>query len=295
MANLSSSWLGLVSAGIDWITLTATDSTICRAMGEFFDNVAANDKRLGYATVRGGAYGFYGWKARHGLLGRKDDRSMLQVSSEAAKTAYVLAYEGGHCTRLDIQVTLRVAPGQVQAMLARLEAEVRSHKPVRGLRPKVKSINGDNGPETILVGRRASDVYMRLYDKFEESKEEQYRDTVRLELELKGKAAQGIWEKVRKHGNQHKYLLGVLKAYLARRGVSVEEIPFDADVQAIPPKEKTSLERTIGWLAKGVAPSVAKLAFEWGWQTAFNVVFGNVLTQFDRSAILNAWSRAWGS
>lgn len=293
--DLSATSLSITSAGIDFLTLTSTSSHSQSRMRSFFAHVSNEDSRMGYKTVKGGAFGFYGQRARHALLAQKDDRTMLQVSGQAAQQSFRLMRQGDNCTRLDVQVTFHVEHGSVPAILAQVAAEARSVPAVRGIRPKVKNIEGDHGTETVYVGKRSSDVYIRCYDKFLESGKEEFKDCVRFEVEFKGKTSKALWNECANKGYGPGYLLGVLRTVLARRGIEFTDVEWPTVSQAIPIKEITSLQRTRAWWAKQVAPSVARDVAEWGWYTAMSILFDGCLTEWDRTAILNALSVQWGN
>jgi hypothetical protein len=284
-----------VSAGLDWVTLTSTSEHTQSRMRSYFAGVALRDSRLGYQTKKGGAFGFYGEKTRHALLACKDDRSMLQVSGQEAQGCYRLARKGDHATRLDIQVTIRVPEGQVNKTLERICAEARGAKYVRGKRPTVKSIEGEHGTETVLIGRRASEIFIRCYDKYEESGKEEWKNCVRLEVELKGKTSQALWSIIASENAGPGYYLGVLRTILERRGLSLDWVEWPGKSKAIPIKEKTSQQRTRAWWASQVAPSVARDVAEWGFYTAMSILFEKCLTEGDRTRIMNAWSISWGN
>jgi hypothetical protein len=293
--GLHSSELRLVSAGIDYLTLTTTSPATKSRMQSLFQAIASEDRAMGYKLVKGGAFGFYGQRTRHALLADKEDRAIMQVSGQQAQRSFKLMRPGDNCTRLDIQVTMQVTPGTVNQVLERLCAEVRSAPAIRGIRPKCKASVGDHGTETVYIGKRQSDIFIRCYDKFEESGKEEYRDTVRLEVEIKGKTAKALWNHCVEHGLGPGYLLGVLRTCLSRRGISLDWVEWPSESKAIPLKEKTSQERTRAWWKQQVAPSVARDVAEWGWYTAMSILFDRCLTDNDRTCIMNAVSLQWGN
>lgn len=293
--GLSSNSLSVVSAGIDFLTLTSTNPQTKKAMWRYFNQIVATDLILGHKIVPGGAYGFYGKRARHGLLAAKEERSMLQVSGQAAQHTFKLIRSGDNCTRIDVQVTVRVPGGDVPSTLAKMAAEARGAPAVRGIRPKVKTIEGDHGTETVYIGKRSSDIYIRLYDKFEESKKEEYRGCVRLEVEVKGKASKALWEKMASDGLGPGYLLSVLRGLLERRGVCVDWVSWPGKSKAIPFKEKTSQETTRAWWAVQVAPSVARDVASGSWIMPFRILFEKCLTELDMQCILGELGLVWGN
>lgn len=283
------------SAGIDYVTLTSTHNGAKSAYKKYFMDVANRDRQLGYKTVAGGAYGFYGQRTRHALLAEREDRAMLQVSGyEAQRTDSLMKHEG-HCTRLDIQVTVQCEEGEVPQILEYLYNASKTHPLARGHQPTLKRIEGQGGTETVYIGSRKSDVFIRLYDKGLESGEEEYKNCVRLEVELKGKVANSVWIHCKDEGVGTRYLLQVLKHTLETRGVDVDWFTFPVDGRKPPHKEKTRDEVTMYWWEHQVAPSIKRIVGEWGWQTPMRILFGKALTDHAWTAILNAWSLGYGN
>lgn len=70
--------------------------------------------------------------------------------------------------------------------------ELRHRSRGPGRPAKYKMIASQDGPETLYLGRRASDRFGRIYDKFAESSKECYRDCLRYELELKNETARTV-------------------------------------------------------------------------------------------------------
>jgi hypothetical protein len=293
--DLSAISLSIASAGIDYLTLTSTNQATKRDMSRYFGGLIAADLKLGHKVIAGGAYGFYGKRTKHGLLAEKRERTMLQVSGAAAMRTFKLVRLGDNCTRLDIQVTLRVTPGAVGSLLALVAQAARSAPALRGKKPKVKNTDGDNGTETVYIGKRASDIFIRCYDKYEESGKEEYKDCVRFEVELKGKTAKAVWAKMATDGTGPGYLLGLLRYVLERRGIELTGTVWPSEPQALPLKEKTCLETLKGWWASQVAPSIKRYTAEAGWTTPFCILFEQALTDCDLSTMLKGLSVQWGN
>lgn len=283
------------SAGIDWITLTTTNWRTKKQMRRIWAVMVDEDRKLGYKPVKGGAYGFFGERAQHGLLAEKDDRMLMQVSSDQAQRCISLVRLGDNCTRLDVQVTVQIAPGAVPRALKEIARCARSSPAIRGKRPAVKDTNGDKGTESVYIGKRQSDVFIRCYDKEEESGEAIYKDCIRLEMELKGKTSRAVWNKLATDGDGTGYLLALLYTYLGRRGVDTSWIPYRRSYVRPIIIEKTKQEVTRAWWATQVAPSVKRDCAEGNWFTPMRILFSEALTEFDFSAIMNAYSIAWGN
>jgi DNA relaxase NicK len=147
----------------------------------------------------------------------------------------------------------------------------------------------------VYIGSRASDIFFRVYDKFEESGKEEYRGCVRFEVELKGRKAKELWAAVGEGKVNIHQMLSMLISLLAERGVQVPS----GELEAIEPirfkKEKTLEENTLAWLSRAVAPSVQKLASSHGWFLLFSVLFDESLNFLDKQRIMRSLALVWGS
>ena len=282
-------------AGVDWITCSSTSPDSIRRYNREFGHLVADDHRDHYDVLPGGFHGYYGWRTRHAKLLRKEERTLFMVSGRAAQHASLLARSGDNCSRIDVQITLRLASCSVADYILAQHSNVREHRVLRGhkQRTELKIIDGES--QTLYVGSRTSDVFIRIYDKYLESKDEAYKDCVRLEIEYKGKRSQAIWEALADGTLRGMSLLSMLLTDLSERGIDVEGIDIDRqDIRL--PKPKTSKENvTLGWWARQVAPSVARHVAERGWYTAFSTLFHMCLTEWDRTLIMNSLSIQWGN
>jgi hypothetical protein len=285
----------LKSAGIDWLTLTTTSIETKRRQWRYFNEIVAEDLSNGHSVVRSGQLGFVGTRTRHGFLGDREERQMLVVSGSRAKKAILLASKGDHCTRIDVQVTVHLGGEDVSAFLERQAENATRGFHARGTaREPTKIYKGDKC-QTVYVGSRKSDIFVRLYDKHAESKDEEWAGCVRMEVEFKGKASQALWAHVAEKGEGTMYLLQCLLAVLAKKGIDVSKVDLDRQDIVMPPPEKNRIEATIGWLASQVAPSVQRVVAERGWKFAINLLFSGCMNDEDSSAIIAALSLTWGN
>jgi hypothetical protein len=129
-----------------------------------------------------------------------------------------------------------------------------------------------------------------VYDKFAESGKEEYRDCVRFELELKGRISKAVWAKCCDGSLTLNGLLQMVIEEYKRLGVAMPEETLSEDVTEIPGRETTPIENTKAWLAKQVAPAVARIVSEYGSFTALQCLFHKALDQAALSGIIKLWS-----
>lgn len=285
----------LIDAGLDYVRVTSQDKASQRAMFEYFRRVLVRDQKLGYEAKTGGAFGFLGTKCRHALYGQKREWAMLQASGYEAKQGMQLAIEGTQASRLDFQLTYWVGEGEVERIIREAYNAACGLRDPQRKHMRVNMIESRHAAQTVYLGSRASDIFFRIYDKFEESKKEEYRGCVRFELELKGRMAKVLWEKIRDGNVGMRACLEMLIAMLAERGVIVPSEDLDNQDIIRLKKPETLIENTVSWLAAQVAPTVKRLSSSHGWIFAFSVLFAGACTEGDRRAIMSTLSRVWGS
>jgi hypothetical protein len=276
----------LIDAGLDYIRATANgDGSRAKLNGPAYA-VFAHDQALGYAIHSAGMIGFYGQKSRHCFIGTREDWSMLQVTGEQCREHWnALLNDCDHVTRIDLQVTVQVEPGTVAATIQKAHDDSIACKSPNGKKWKTKGVSEDGKMQTVYVGKRASEWYGRIYDKYAESKKSQYKDCVRYEIELKGKAAQEVWEQVRRRGGPG--MMGkIVCEWFAAHGVDIGigEIPAYSYVKG--PAEAHRDDKALGWLARCVSGTVARLCATGHWFPAFNALFKEALTDVERAGIL---------
>jgi DNA relaxase NicK len=267
----------LVDAGIDYVRVTSQDQRQKGKMLDYYLKKRAGDEALGYKESKGGAFGFVGYKIRHALYGVKGEWAMVQVSGARAKDSLVLCKTGTQCTRLDLQVTYHVGEQNVGKVLRQAYEDACSHVRPKARPVAVKLIEERHQAQTVYVGKRASDIFIRCYDKFEESAAEEFRGCVRFEVELKGRAAKSMWAGVQAGQGWISLLLKQLYEILKERGIVLPDDDFSSYPTIPLKKERTSDESKLAWLHRAVRPTVAHLAAIWGFHAPFAQLFADTL------------------
>lgn len=265
----------LVDAGIDYIRVTSQDNRQKGRMFDYYARIRAEDEALGYKETTGGAFGFVGKKIRHALYGTKSEWAMVQVSGGRAKKALDICKVGTQCTRIDIQLTYLIEDGTVGQVLRKAYEDACSHVRPKARPVAVKMIEERHQAQTVYVGKRASDIFIRCYDKFEESGKEEFRNCVRFEVELKGRAAKSIWRAVQEGKGYVSFLLHECYELLKERGIVLPVDEFAQYPTIEMRKEKTTLESKMAWLYRAVRPTVSLLASEWGIYAPFKQLFAD--------------------
>jgi hypothetical protein len=285
----------LVDAGIDYIRVTSEDKREKGRMLDYYRAVRGRDEKLGYEEKTGGAFGFLGKRVRHALYGDKGTWGMVQVSGYEAKGSAKLARAGTQATRIDLQLTFWVGENEVESCIRSAYDAACSAVNLKKRPPSVRLIESRHKAQTVYLGARASDVFFRIYDKFEESKKEEYRGCVRFELELKGRLAKALWQKWVDGTGGIRASLEMVIAMLSERGVQVPDSDLDNQDILCLKKQQTSIEATAAWLATQVTPTIKRLSGSHGWIFPFSLLFQSSMSDVDRRRIMQLLAIAWAS
>jgi hypothetical protein len=285
----------LVNVGLDYLRLTADDENEKASLLAASEIILLQDAKLGYTPRPGGQIGFYGRRGRHCFFGKRNEWAMLQVSGFACRDNFnTLLRQRSRATRLDIQVTLRI-PGGIDALMVLCKTSSINARPGNGKKWKTKSIDEDGRIQTIYIGKRASEWFGRIYDKYAESGDEAYKDCVRFEIEIKGQAARDVWTQMKESNRPHAFCNTVVIEWFARHGITIENHLLQENVPDIPRREKPSEDKKVAWLANMVSGTVAYLCGTGHFWPVFNALFKKGLTECERSGILLSMALIEGS
>lgn len=252
--------IAVLAAGVDWLTCTAADPAKV-------DLLLA----VGWATCHkeaevGNDIRPWTWKGYDGItsggasVGRRYDGGIVRLSSGCAADNWLGAVRlSDNVSRLDLAVTVRMAslanPAREAYTLARQANPQRKGRRVQ----KASHIETWSEGETAYLGSRQSSRFGRLYNKGLESKEEQYRDCWRWEVEYKGHPAKAIAGEMAQSGNTSEAVLAYVWDTFDTWGVP----PIWGQGAYIPAQESfrtvSDDERRLAWLAAQVAPAVRRL------------------------------------
>lgn len=175
---------------LDWITAFArnganADRLEDRALRWLGDAIGAGDK-----TGILGFQGFHGEGTAHIFAGRRSDGVLVRLGGEDASLHYrdVLA-DANHVSRIDLCVTVFDPTASINPAHDVWELG-QAEDPDDAKMPTVTRTEERWGGYTTYLGRRASAVMARIYNKHKESKGAYANGSWRFELELKRHASE---------------------------------------------------------------------------------------------------------
>lgn len=175
----------IYDVGIDYITATTTAKQSDTSLDSFGRYLVDEETKSGAKARPWKWSGYYGRTSGAATYGRRPDTAIVRLSGHTAKENWEqVVHLSTNVSRLDLQVTVW-SNRQPSERLKRHVTELKRVAHGGGRPPNFKFICAPSGVETIMVGSRASDIYLRAYDKAAESGLPEWLGCVRYEAELK--------------------------------------------------------------------------------------------------------------
>lgn len=239
--------------GIDWLTCSACDEEhgpLLACLAESITDLVAEG---GYEKRPWSKWGFIGESARWVSFGRRSKDTLLVLSGWAADA---WARDAFRCctnvSRLDLQVTVKTEP-QEEGVARRGYDWLIANGPGARRNCTATILENSGGGSTLYVGRRSSERFLRLYDKWRESKEDAYEGCWRYELELKGQTALAVARNLCSSTERQRVIRATVHRYCADRGLEPLYTPDGEGLLLLSPRPPTSLEQRCEWLSKQVS------------------------------------------
>jgi hypothetical protein len=248
----------VASAGVDWLTCTGATILSREELWRHGLRLLQASKREGEKTTAWHANGYVGWKGAHFGFGSRDKSVCLQLSSFQAED------EWQHCigasenvTRLDLAVDTHFDP-PLPTLSAKVYRDSDHVPPLNGKPPKRTLYVDSDGGSTLYVGARSSENYGRLYDKGIKENVAPAGVWWRWEVELKGRVAVANGESLVAADDHRVAIVQEVAHWFGRRtGHTYTSSHLMGTL--VGPRQPTTVDRQLTWLARGVRPTVAAL------------------------------------
>jgi len=248
-----------VSAGIDWLTTTATDNLTAKLLLREAEKITREESDRGFFPKPWRQSGYAGVSCGRVQHGERYDSAIVRLSSDLADLEWWRVYQiTERATRIDVQVTFRpsITPN---AFIKRIHRQLKQHYAGHKTHPKITTWSSSDGGLTVYLGARSSALYFRCYNKEAESGDVEYEGCVRMEIEFKDCAI--------------KPLIGFLFANLPTRdfaGKVVSSFAIEHGISGFPEVHPppsfyegqrlvTDEDKSLTWLSTQVQPTVINL------------------------------------
>lgn len=249
----------LVDLGIDWLTITTPDQQRGADWREAFKTVATEEQIRGHKWVDSRLFGYSGETCGHVFWGKGQHGHMVRLSSAIAESRGALFEpDGAHTTRIDIQATVEFK-ALVPNLIERMYEEGKEKKVSNGRPPVFTLIKNSVGARTLYVGKRASGLFGRIYDKGIEQALGEPGKFIRFELECKDWAAPQAVASIYPSSSPDAVMLSLLGNFFTARNVPVpwSYVRPEADFRA--PRITVDDAASLTWVKGPVANVVARL------------------------------------
>lgn len=261
MANHSGT---VIESQVDWLTVSAHGEEASQNLIDLAHGLCGEEVAKGNRQRHWRLMGYEGTHCGAVEYGRRDSASgMLRLIGQVAQDHMLKALSvADTVTRVDLAATWRAEPPDPKLgdnTYAMAEWHHRSH-PRSALPSRVQDAAGG---QTVYLGRRESENFLRVYNKGAEcialddrEGAERYRDCWRYELEIKGPLSQAMATLVADHPSPSAYIQNYLYAYCEAHGIAP---PFLADgPQKLLPgfRRRSDTDSRLRHLARNVRPTV---------------------------------------
>jgi hypothetical protein len=247
----------VLNAGLDWLTCTAAPGAGQGGL-EAWAVAQINQRRVAGSELRPSArLGYVGFTVPGFFLGTSEQGALVTMSGP---TCYALGADcialADNVSRLDLQVT--VSSGSERPDLVGQHYRSTTARYRRSHRQSaVTMIENYPAGATMLLNKRCSDRFGRIYDKGVESGCAEPRNIFRYEVELKRKAAKLLACQVPQGDSQPSFVCATVHRFFSDRMVQPRFRPIDAGHagQLVIPSET---KRYLEWYSASVRQSIPK-------------------------------------
>jgi DNA relaxase NicK len=254
----------VVSLGVDWLTASQRSDYRYEPFEDLAVPMLLAEKDAGNFLKPWSSCGYEGFHCGQVDVGTREDGSLIRLSGQRAAEDWskVLKHATG-CSRLDLQVTIRMSQGASHE-INWCYRKARRHVPETGKAPIVTLIRSTKGGRTVNLGSRTSEAYGRIYDKWAESGLDHFRNCVRFEVEFKKHASQVMGNLLLLAPARETYIASGLCEFFGSRGVPLASYEGLSELHFVgfssrPSPPVTDAAASLRWLRTSVKPSVRRL------------------------------------
>lgn len=261
----------LIECGVDWVTVTAKSRDRRKRLANVGTDMLSKAFEEGDEPKPFNWKGYEGLGTRHIELAERHDTTLLRVHGPPAFCSWVQILDHAeNCTRLDVQATYRIEAESAEHTMARMWKCLARRK-LHGKKIQWHYRRDSSKGNTLEIGRRASSLFGRAYDKGKESKLDHYKDCLRCEVENKAEQSKALASRIARARAPEPILAGNVCSFFHLRGV-VLPATHAAAYTFVPAPHCHEIDRYLQWLRKSVRKGVARAVDRKGLYTALEAL-----------------------
>lgn len=246
-------------AGVDWLTGTANISKSRETVTRLAHSLLEDGISEGQKPRVWSSYGYTGWMMPGIRWGRRDQDDLISLSGETAASEWELFVPFlTNISRIDLQVTCKMAEHDI-ALASRAYEAIRAIALDLPIIRSYTMITNLLGGDTLYIGKRSSIHMGRLYDKSFQSRDRQFANCWRYEVEYKGAMAWKVATILAGTPDVYAEVKSLVHDWFSQRLVKpVFHVISTGNVMQIK-RRKTADEKALEWLYAQVRPTVERL------------------------------------
>lgn len=277
----------LKEAGVDWLTAVSTSDQSAALMEDLWLAMLEEHNIPKRWREKQGWFGYQGERVEHAFYGSREEQKLIRLSGPLAYLhANAFLEVGARPSRYDVQLTGEV--DNVSEQIRGMYEQACNFTPITGRPAAVKAfLNRKRAFEGLYIGRRQSETFVRVYDKYEESKEADYKNCLRVEIELKAGTARSLAGLMVNATYKESLARSAVASTLTKRGVSLPWEIRGEEVVLHKTKVITPVESKAAWLRTQVSPTIQLMLDEIGYEKVWSLLFPDSLDKHADSDMLD--------
>lgn len=244
---------------VDWLTVTTRSRPEYGALLHLGDVIRDEELKCDPTVSQWYWRGYQGTRGEHFAYGAREDTDILQLAGPLAAKWFPRAYAlADKVTRIDLAVTVFYDGGREGVAHGCYNAGCQ-HNAQAGKGPERSLIQNSQGGSTYYVGVRTSDLFGRVYDKWRQKRQEEYRFCWRWELEIKGDIAGRTAARLAASTDRANELADIVSTYFIRRGNDADWMASRGKLRVKTERRQSSVASRLHWLDSSVRPVIRKL------------------------------------
>ena len=256
----------VLESQLDWLTASVNSHEKAVQLNWDVTRWGQAEARDGEAKHAFSIGPYVGWRIGRVRFGLRANAAIVQLSGDLARQHFDSMWKiHDSLTRLDIATTVRLESYDAEVARWSYSAAI-EHRKAHPTSALPSLVQDSDGGSTLYVGGRASDRYLRIYNKEREQRAVRdlegagrYVRCWRYELELKGPAAHAVGQALAAQPDRAGWIQSYIHHHCIEHGIQPMFDPSTVRAIATGFRRRSDRDSRLAWLQKSVAPTITWL------------------------------------